>query len=225
MSRSIEVINPADVGFEDYGHKKSFHINKESDKSVLITGARSYIGESFAEYVKKHYPNIKCDTLDLRDPLWKDKDLGSYDAVFHVAGIAHADTGKTSEAEQETYYAVNTDLAIEVAKKAKRDGVKQFVYMSSMIIYGGQEYINEYTLPKPENFYGNSKWLGDRGVRAEATEQFHVAVVRAPMIYGRGSRGNYPLLAKLAKKLPVFRRSETADPCCILKICASLWHN
>ena len=82
--------------------------------------------------------------------------------------------------------------------------------MSSMIVYGDsapygkKKIITADTEPKPANFYGDSKWQADIGVRALADENFNVAVLRPPMIYGKGSKGNYPLLAKLAKKLPVF---------------------
>ena len=105
---------------------------------------------------------------------------------------------------------LHTDLAIEVAEKAKADGVKQFVFMSSMIVYGESagygktKCVDEHTIPTPANFYGDSKWQADKGVRALGTDDFNVAVLRPPMIYGRGSKGNYPTLAKLAKKLPVF---------------------
>lgn len=203
-ARPIEPVDPADVGFEDYGHLKHFEINKDAKKKVLITGAGSYIGESFRKYCKEYYPDIKCDTIDMIDGSWKEKSFAGYDTVFHVAGIAHADTGHTPVEEQERYYKVNTNLAIETAKKAKTDGVKQFVFMSSMIIYGGREYIDDKTIPEPKNFYGNSKWLADKGVRELADENFRVAVLRPPMIYGKGSKGNYPTLAKMARKLPIF---------------------
>lgn len=203
-ARPIEPVDPADVGFEDYGHLKHFEIDKDKKKNVLITGAGSYIGESFRKYCEEHYPDIKCDTIDMIDGGWKEKSFAGYDTVFHVAGIAHSDTGHTPVEEQERYYKVNTDLAIETAKKAKADGVKQFVFMSSMIIYGGKEYIDDKTIPEPKNFYGNSKWLADKGVRELADENFHVAVLRPPMIYGKGSKGNYPTLAKMAKRLPIF---------------------
>ena len=180
-------------------------------KRILITGAGSYIGTSFENWVRERYPGeFNVDTVDMVDGSWRGKCFSGYDAVFHVAGIAHADVGRVSEERKALYYKVNRDLAIETAKKARAEGVKQFIFMSSMIIYGEsaglgkRKVITRETKPHPANFYGDSKWQADKGVRKLATEAFHVAVLRPPMIYGKGSKGNYPLLAKLAKKLPVF---------------------
>ncbi len=180
-------------------------------KRILITGAGSYIGVSFEKYAAEHYSEkIVTDTLDMIDGSWRNKDFSAYDAVFHVAGIAHADVEKISAEEKAAYYAVNTDLAIETAKKARAEGVKQFVFMSSAIIYGDsaplgrEKTITKNTEPAPANFYGDSKWQADKGIRALETEDFAVCVLRPPMVYGRGSKGNYPVLAKMAKKLPLF---------------------
>lgn len=180
-------------------------------KKVLITGANSYIGVSFENYVQEHYSSeLLIDTVDMMDGSWREKDFSSYDVVYHVAGIAHADVGNVSGEVKAKYYAINTDLTIETAKKAKVDGVKQFVFMSSAIIYGDsapygkRKVITAETEPKPSNFYGDSKWQADKGVREEADEDFTVTVLRPPMIYGKNCKGNYPVLAKMAKKLPVF---------------------
>lgn len=174
-------------------------------KKVLITGANSYIGMSFENYVKKYYADdLMVNTVDMIDASWRNKDFSGYDVVFHVAGIAHADVGKVSDEVKKKYYAINTDLTIETAQKAKAEGVKQFVFMSSMIVYGGLEHITKDTEPCPSNFYGDSKWQADKGVRELQSEDFCVTVLRPPMIYGKGSKGNYLLLAELAKKLPVF---------------------
>lgn len=193
------------------GFEKSFTVNENAKKKVLITGAGSYIGESFESYAKEHYAdNFEIDTLDMIDEGWKNKDFRGYDIVYHVAGIAHADVGNVSEETKQKYYAVNTSLAIDTAKKAKEAGVKLFVFMSSMIVYGDsapygkQKTITAETKPEPANFYGDSKWQADKGVRALADANFKVAVLRPPMIYGKGSKGNYPTLAKMAKKLPIF---------------------
>ena len=104
-------------------------------KKVLITGANSYIGTSFEKYMKQ-FDGYQIDTMDMIDGTWRQNDFSGYDTVFHVAGIAHSETGKISEERKQIYYKVNTDLTIETAKKAKYDGVKQFIFMSSAIVYG-----------------------------------------------------------------------------------------
>lgn len=183
----------------------------EPMKKILITGAGSYIGTSFENYVKEHYSSeFSIDTVDMTDGSWREKDFSFYDVVYHVAGIAHADVGNVNDEVKARYYAINTDLAIETAKKAKVQGVKQFVFMSSAIVYGDSapygkvKRITVETEPKPANFYGDSKWQADKEVRGLTDENFIVTVLRPPMIYGKNSKGNYPTLAKMAKKLPVF---------------------
>lgn len=180
-------------------------------KKVLITGANSYIGVSFEKYVAEHYSSdLSIDTVDMIDGSWRQKDFSPYDIVYHVAGIAHADVGNVSDEVKAKYYAINTDLAIETAKKAKTEGVGQFVFMSSAIVYGDSapyrqtKRITKDTEPSPANFYGDSKWKADKGVREVETPDFIVTVLRPPMIYGKGSKGNYPTLASMAKKLPIF---------------------
>lgn len=180
-------------------------------KRVLITGANSYIGVSFENYVNEHFnKELSIDTLDMIDGQWREKDFSSYDIVYHVAGLAHADVGNVSDEVRAKYYAINTDLAIETAKKAKADGVGQFIFMSSAIVYGDSapygktKRVTAETEPNPANFYGDSKWQADKGVRELANNNFTVTVLRPPMIYGKNSKGNYPTLAKMAKKLPIF---------------------
>ena len=187
---------------------KVFHSDR---KKILITGAGSYIGTAVRDWLAAYGGHYEVTELNMHGDQWKQHDFSKYDTVFHVAGIAHADTGKVSKEEKQLYYEVNRDLAIAAAKKAKASGVKQFIYMSSMIIYGesspiqdGRRRITSLTRPQPANFYGNSKWQGDRGVRALETEDFKVCVLRPPMIYGKGSRGNYKLLAGLAGITPIF---------------------
>ncbi len=178
-------------------------------KKVLITGANSYIGVSFEKYAAEHYADkILTTTISTVDGSWRQKDFSSFDIVYHVAGIAHA--GNVSDEVKARYYSVNTDLAIETAKKARTEGVRQFVFMSSAIVYGNSapyrksRRITKDTEPAPANFYGDSKWQADRGVRELADDSFIVTVLRPPLVYGKGSKGNYPALSKLAKKLPVF---------------------
>ena len=186
-------------------------VDRTAKKRVLITGAGSYIGQSVMTYSKKHYPeNFEIDELDMIGDAWRECDFSKYDIIYHVAGIAHADVGNVSEETKEKYYAVNTDLAVEVAQKAKAERVKEFIFMSSMIVYGEsapygkKKVIDEHTVPTPANFYGDSKLQADMAVREQADDSFKVIVLRPPMIYGKGSKGNYPTLSRLAKKLPIF---------------------
>ena len=175
-------------------------------KKVLITGASSYIGESVEKWLNNSDNEYEVDTLDMLDPNWKEFDFSKYDTVFHVAGIAHADVGNVSEEVKQKYYQVNTDLTLEVANIAKNAKVRQFIFMSSMIVYSGCgiTHITKDTKPKAENFYGDSKLQADLKLQEMNDDSFKVVVVRPPMIYGKGAKGNYPQLVKLATKLPVF---------------------
>lgn len=180
-------------------------------KRVLITGADSYIGTSFERYIKENYSDeLKIDTLDMLDPKWKEFDFSKYEIVFHVAGIAHADVGNVSEETKQLYYKVNCDLAYETASKAKESNVKQFIYMSSIIVYGESapygksKIITKDTKPDPANFYGDSKLQGEMKLAPLQDNSFNIVIIRPPMIYGKGSKGNYQMLSNLAKKLPFF---------------------
>lgn len=178
-------------------------------KSILITGANSYIGTSFEKYMQQ-FDGYKIDTVDMIGEQWKKFNFSKYDTVFHVAGIAHSDVSNVSEETKDMYYKVNTDLAVETARKAKAEGVKQFIFMSSAIIYGNSapigkaKIIDSNTKPVPSNFYGDSKLQAENGILPLQDDCFNVVILRPPMIYGRGSKGNFQILSKLARKLPVF---------------------
>ncbi|MCI9426561.1 MAG: NAD-dependent epimerase/dehydratase family protein [Eubacterium sp.] len=185
-------------------------------KKILITGKSSYLGNSFQEYIKEQCPDWTVDAISIRDDAWKKIDFSPYDCVLHMAGKAHADVGNVSEEVKKEYYKVNYELTKKVAKAVKRSGVKQFIYPGSIIIYGesapyGKEKrITAATKPAPANFYGDSKWRADKAVQELNDDTFRTVVLRLPMVYGKGSKGNYPLLSNLAKKLPVFPNVENA---------------
>lgn len=171
-------------------------------KKILITGKNSYIGTKFKEWVAQWLDKYEVTEISVHGEEWKKADFSPYDSVLHVAGIAHNSSDPKLE---DKYYQVNRDLTIEIAQKAKEDGAKQFIFMSSIIVYGTKhEFIDENTQPNPDNFYGDSKLQAEQGILPLQDENFDVAIIRPPMIYGKGSKGNYPLLSKLAQVTPIF---------------------
>ena len=180
-------------------------------KKILIIGAGSYVGESVRRYILSTSSDFQIDAVDTMNDSWKQADFTLYDVVYHVAGIAHVNADPKMEA---LYYKVNRDLTIEVAKHAKAAGVKQFIFMSSQIVFHESqslktEVLTASTKENPNGFYGDSKLQAELGIKPLEDENFKVCILRPCMIYGPNAKGNFPRLAKLACKTPIF-------PC---------WHN
>lgn len=174
---------------------------------ILVTGKSSFIGNCFAQHAAEYGGDYHVDLVSVRGDSWKNIDLSKYDCILHAAGIAHV--GYNDDMADE-YMAVNRDLTVNIAAAAKQAGVKQFIFLSSIIIYGPAadagktRIIKADTVPDPENAYGRSKLEAENGLKALDDDNFHVAILRLPMVYGKGSRGNYALVAKYASLLPVF---------------------
>ena len=169
-------------------------------KRILITGKSSYLANQFRSFLSGN-ENYQIDLISVREG-WKDSDFSSYDVVVHMAGLAHS---SPKDDEKEKYYAINRDLAIEVARKAKQDGCAQFVFMSSVIVYGSHHTLITKDTPLcPDNFYGDSKKQAEEGILVLQDENFCVSIVRPPMIYGPGSKGNYRLLSRFSCVTPFF---------------------
>lgn len=183
-------------------------------KSILITGEKSFVGNSIRDYLGREPDKYSTTAISLRDGTWREMNFSQFDCVYHVAGLAHSDTGAVSDETKQKYYAVNTELTVEIAQKAKADGVKQFIFMSSAIVYGdsapiGQEKMIRRDTPcLPANFYGDSKLQAEKKLQLLADDAFMVVILRCPMIYGKGGKGNFPALEKIALKLPVFPKVD-----------------
>lgn len=178
---------------------------------VLITGAGSYVGESVRKYILSTSSDFEIDAVDTMGDNWKKADYSQYDVVYHVAGIAHVNADPKMEP---LYYKVNRDLTIAVAEHAKAAGVKQFIFMSSQIVFHESQSLKSEVLTKdtkenPNGFYGDSKLQAEIGLHKLEDENFKVCILRPCMIYGPNAKGNFPRLAKLATKVLFF-------PC---------WHN
>lgn len=181
-------------------------------KRILITGAGSYVGESVRKYMLATAPGeFEIDAVGTMNDEWRKADFAQYDVVYHVAGIAHVNADPKMEP---LYYKVNRDLTIEVARVAKAAGVGQFIFMSSQIVFHESQSLKTEVLTKdtkenPNGFYGDSKLQAEKGLHELESDGFKVCILRPCMIYGPNAKGNFPRLARLATKVPVF-------PC---------WHN
>ncbi len=169
-------------------------------KKILITGEGSYIGTSFENWVSQWPEKYQVDTIDMRGNEWRHKPFSSYDVIYHIAAIVHV-----KENDTEKYFSVNRDLAVEVAKKAKAEGVKQFIFLSTMGVYGKETgFIDENTKPNPKSPYAQSKLEAESLLSVLNDDSFRVATLRPPIVYGKDCRGNYPRLAGMALKVPIF---------------------
>lgn len=178
---------------------------------VLITGLNSYVGNSFYDYVKNNYNSVyNVYRISLKNADIAQFDLKRYDVILHVSGIAHSDYGKINKQRASLYYEINTDLTYRLAKKAKEDGVRQFIFMSSIIVYGEsapigvKRIITKDTIPHPNNVYGDSKLKAEEKLKLLADDSFIISIIRAPMVYGNNSKGNYKILEKIALNMPFF---------------------
>lgn len=171
-------------------------------KRILITGAGSYIGDRLKCYIYVFRPQWQVEVISVRDNDWESKSFESYDVVVNVAGIAHVKETKENEA---LYYEVNHKLAVKLAQKAKTEGVSQYVFLSSMSVYGLEKgRITKESIPNPTTNYGKSKLMAEKDLWELRTDGFKVALVRPPMVYGEGCKGNYNMLIKFAEKFPLF---------------------
>lgn len=171
-------------------------------KRVLITGKGSYIGTSVKSYLLESPGKYEVEELETKGLIPSVSLFEGYDVVFHAAGVAHI---KETEENKHLYYEVNRYLTIKIAESAKAAGVKQFIVLSSMSVYGlVTGHITKSTEPKPVNAYGDSKLQADIELEKLADDSFLVAVLRSPMVYGKGCKGNYQQLRNFALKSPVF---------------------
>lgn len=179
-------------------------------KNILITGENGYIGMYVERYLSRWPERYRVSTLSVRGEKWKERSFRGYDAILHAAGIVHQSKTKDDPEQFPLYHRVNGLLSAAVAEKARAEGVRLFLFMSTESVYGltakvGQTVVITKDTPlEPKDNYGKSKLEAEKLLQALAGEDFLVAILRPPMIYGRGCKGNYAALSRLAQKTPVF---------------------
>ncbi|SHO50588.1 NAD-dependent epimerase/dehydratase family protein [Anaerocolumna xylanovorans] len=172
-------------------------------KKVLVIGANSYIGKKFYEYVYSlNEKLIDVDMVSATDGSWEKVDFSLYDSVLHLSAIVYR---KEKENLKDLYENVNHKLPVRIAHKAKNNHVKQFIFMSSAAVYGDiNGCITKETIPEPSTLYGKTKLAAEDDLLKLENTDFKIVIIRSPMVYGEGCKGNYRKLSKIAKFTPIF---------------------
>ena len=177
---------------------------------ILITGKTGYIANHLSGLLKSNKTD-EVKKISVRGDDWLKEDFSEFDTIVHLAGIAHHKRGAFTSGE---YHRVNCDLALSVAKKAKEEGAKHFVFFSTMAVYGLEGKVNEPCVIDekspigPKTAYAKSKLKGEEGLRSLEDSRFKVSILRPPMVYGPDSPGNFTLLRNLAEHFFIFPNIE-----------------
>ena len=173
---------------------------------ILVLGKNGYVSNCFQTYMKQ-FEDYSVDAISVRDNSWKKIDFSIYDSIFNTVGLAHNDARKGTDEE---FINLNVNLPVKLASKAKLDGCKQFIHMSSMIVYGSLKPLGKNdkytvdTIPCPNNIYGKSKMMGEQELFKLQSDYFNVAIIRSPLIYGEKAIDNFAKLVSYSGKLPIF---------------------
>lgn len=168
---------------------------------ILITGKNSYIGNSFKNFLKDK-PNYHVDEISVKDDNWKSQIFRNYDVVIHLAALVHQNERKYTLHD---YERVNVHLTLDIARKAVEAGVKHFIFFSTMAVYGKARGIKIDAPLKPLTKYGITKLSAENKLIAFIDNiKMSLTIIRPPMIYGIGAKGNPSLIQKLSKFISIF---------------------
>lgn len=175
-------------------------------KRVLITGEHGIIARRLGTFMGEKTGEYEVDFLNVRGDDWRRVKLSGYDAVVHAAALVHQ---KETPENAALYQQVNRDLTVELAEKARTEGVGQFVFLSTGGVYGLTEgVITKDTVPRPATNYARSKLEAEEALVSMSGDDFTVAILRPLMVYGKGCKGNYQTLEKLARIVPALPAYE-----------------
>ena len=164
---------------------------------ILLTGSNGYVGSSFLNQYKNKYSFEKFSLLNQK---LEDISFDNINIILHCAALVH----QKVEHSYEKYHEINVDYPIKLAKLAKQNGVKQFIFISTIAVYGEDiQKLDENTTSNPITPYGKSKLEAENQLLELNDDNFVVSIIRPPMIYGKKAPGNIDSLVKLVKKLPV----------------------
>jgi len=165
---------------------------------ILLTGSTGFIGSYFLENYSSKY-DIK--SFSFRNDNFQQLELNGIDTIIHLSALVHQMGGAT----QEEYDKINVQQTLDLAKKAKKNGVKHFIFMSTVKIYGEETEIpyTENSECLPQDDYGKSKLEAEQVLQELSDDNFIVSIIRTPIVYGKGVKANIQNLIKLVQKIPI----------------------
>ncbi|XOV91140.1 MAG: NAD-dependent epimerase/dehydratase family protein [Bacteroidota bacterium] len=162
------------------------------EKSILLTGSSGFLG---SRLLQKSKHSRAIGTVSLQSTPISQINLSGTDTIIHCAGIAHRMSGH----DEKEYFKVNRDLTLLLAESAKANGVKHFIFLSTIKVFGldssdapieGNLAPSSLFLAPHKDAYGRSKLAAELGLKELESKDFTVSIIRPPLIYGPGAKGN-----------------------------------
>ncbi|MBL3538082.1 NAD-dependent epimerase/dehydratase family protein [Aminivibrio sp.] len=189
-------------------------------RRILVTGAAGYIGRNLCSHLLKNGYEVTGSLLNQKDaellpegvkPVvtgaisgetdWS-KSLEGVDGVVHLAAIVHKKETQDKKTE-DLFRRTNTDATAALAKQALANGVRSFVFLSTVAVYGVNKTTEPLTVNSPVNpttYYGKSKWEAEQKLSALFEKaDASLTIFRPTMVYGPKAPGNFARLTKLVR--------------------------
>jgi len=195
-------------------------LSRDSHTNLLLTGSTGFLGAALARQLvdDAHYQLVAATrreavnlTLGCQSILVGNLDastdwrlaLSGVEVVIHTAARAHI-MNDSAQAPLAEFRRVNVEGTLNLARQAVETGVKRFIFISSIKVNGEGESNRVYRFDdsaNPEDDYGHSKWEAEQGLKALCSESsMELVVIRPPLVYGPGVKGNLALLCNVIDK-------------------------
>lgn len=187
------------------------------ERPVLVTGGTGFIGAHLMdELLRQHadlralcrrpcslerWPEVAMVQGDLTDPQSLEHVCEGVHTLFHLASHAHMLDAPANETSG--HLRVTEQGTLTLVKLAEKAGVKRFVFVSSVKAMGEENdnCLDESITPRPETPYGQAKLHAERAVLAAAERSgMETVVLRLPMVYGPGNKGNLPRMVAAIRR-------------------------
>lgn len=170
---------------------------KDDIINILLTGATGFIGN----YFKNKYANkYNINTFSFLNDNFEELNLDNIDAIIHLSALVHQMSGVSVD----RYENVNVIQTINLAKKAKQSGVRHFIFMSTIAVYGKEiGVINKNTDCNPINDYGKSKLKAELELQKIENDDFKISIIRPAVVSGYNAPGNMKSIKKLVNKISI----------------------